>query len=103
MYNYKVDFESLEWELPMEGIRHKIFSRGNRKLRLVEYDKKMPLHWCERGHIGYVLEGEMEIKFNEQTYLYRKGDGIFIENGAEHRHMGKAVTDTVTIVFVEDI
>ena len=70
MINYKVDFDIIEWESPMEGIRHKIYSFQKKKLRLVEYNKKMPPHWCEKGHIGYVLQGEMEIKFSEHTFLF---------------------------------
>jgi hypothetical protein len=36
-----------------------------------------------------------------QIYFY--GDGVFIPNGPEHKHKGTVISDTVTIVFVEDI
>ena len=34
---YKIEFEKLRWESPMQGIRNKILSLGKNKIRLVEY------------------------------------------------------------------
>lgn len=100
---YHVDFDKLEWESPMAGLRFKAESSGGRRLRMVEYTPAMELHWCDKGHIGYVLEGEFEIKFDSGVETYRPGDGVFIPAGKEHRHMGRALTDVVRVVFVEDI
>jgi quercetin dioxygenase-like cupin family protein len=69
----------------------------------VEYTKDMPPHWCEKGHIGYVLEGQFEIKFEKETAIFNPGDGVFIPAGAEHKHMGRAITDVVRAVFVEEV
>ena len=49
MTGYRVDFESLPWEEPMPGVRHKFVSQGGEKLRLVEYSNSMEPHWCDRG------------------------------------------------------
>gem|GEM_PF-7093559 len=38
--------------------------------RLVEYSKGMPEHWCERGHLEYVLEGGMEVRFGDEIVAY---------------------------------
>jgi quercetin dioxygenase-like cupin family protein len=100
---YRVDFDTIPWESPVEGMRHKVFIQGSRKLRLVEYSKKMEPHWCEKGHYGFVLEGEFEIAFDSETHLYGPGDGIFIPDGKEHRHMGKVLSTVVTVLFVEDV
>ena len=54
--NYKVVFKDLKWEVPFIGIKHKYLHQENIKVRLVEYDQKMPPHWCEKSHYGYVLE-----------------------------------------------
>jgi len=83
-------------------MRQKIHRIGDRRLRLVEYAKGLAPHWCDKGHIGYVLEGEMEIRFDHEVQLYAPGDGIFIPNGEAHRHMATILTDTVTVIFVED-
>ncbi|HPG42108.1 MAG TPA: cupin domain-containing protein [bacterium] len=78
---YKISFSALDWETPIQGVRHKKYCEGNRMLRLVEYTPAMPLHWCEKGHIGYVLEGKLKIEFDNETVIYQAGDGVFIPNG----------------------
>jgi quercetin dioxygenase-like cupin family protein len=102
MQDYRVDFDSLPWEAAMEGVRHKVVSHLGRRLRLVEYSRGMPLHWCSRGHWGSVLEGRIEIEFVDGTRVYERGDGVFIPDGEEHRHRARALSDVVRVVFVED-
>ncbi|MCP5102211.1 MAG: cupin domain-containing protein [bacterium] len=103
MIQYKVDFEGLNWETPMKGVRYKVKKQGDRQLRLVEYTREMEPHWCEKGHTGYILEGTFEIKFTNETLIFKPGDGVFIPSGAEHKHMAKVLTEVVVTIFVEDI
>ena len=100
---YRVDFSGVQWETPMRGVRHKAVKHGARLLRLVEYTDDLEPHWCEKGHIGYLLEGRFEITFDSGVYEFRPGDGIFIPPGPEHRHMGRALSKTVKVIFVEDV
>lgn len=100
--DYLIDFDCLPWESPMKGLRYKAVTRGSRRLRLVEYTKELDPHWCEKGHIGYLLEGKFEIAFDRETLIFNPGSGIFIPAGTEHRHMGKALSDVVRVIFVED-
>jgi quercetin dioxygenase-like cupin family protein len=102
MGSYRIDFEALPWEIPIEGVRHKVLRQGNRRLRLVEYSAAMPLHWCDAGHIGYMLQGEIEIQFEHEKVTFASGDGVFIPAGHEHRHQARVRSGTATIVFVED-
>jgi quercetin dioxygenase-like cupin family protein len=102
MNPYKVEFESIPWETPIRGLRFKARKQGGRQLRLVEYTPDMEPHWCEKGHIGYVLDGRFEIRFGAETVVFNAGDGVFIPPGSEHRHMGKALSDVVRVVFVEE-
>ncbi|MFC1639489.1 cupin domain-containing protein [Gemmatimonadota bacterium] len=99
---YRVDFETVLWQIPMPGVRHKFVNRDNVKLRLVEYAKEMEPHWCSRGHVGMVLEGRFEIRYDTVTEVYKPGDGVLIPSGEQHRHMGVVLTDTVLCVFVEE-
>ena len=101
----KVDFNSLKWEFPFEGIRHKYLDQDQWRLRLVEYSQEMPLHWCQKGHYGYVLSGRMEIEFEygKEKIIYNPGDGIFIPDGPEHKHQGKPLTEKVLIFFLEKL
>ena len=103
MAQYKVDFESMPWETPKGGFRFKANRQGGRQLRLAEYTKDMEPQWCERGHIGYVLEGQFELRFEGEVVIFNPGDGLFIPTGKEHKHMGKVLTDVVRVIFVEDV
>ena len=98
---YKVDFKKLKWEVPFEGIRHKHLDQENIRVRLVEYDRNMPPHWCEKSHYGYVLEGIFEIEFDDQKIMYEKGDGLFLPAGINHCHKGRAITENALIFFIE--
>ena len=60
-------------------------------------------HWCEKGHIGYVLEGQLEITFENERLVYNPGDGIFIPSGKEHKHSGRVLSEVVRVIFVEDL
>jgi quercetin dioxygenase-like cupin family protein len=100
---YKADFSKMEWESPLKGVRHKYMDQDNLRLRLVEYSKEMPLHWCEKGHYGYVLEGQMEIEYAKTKITYGPGDGIFIPDGPEHKHRGKALSEKVLVFFLEKV
>ena len=102
MIQYRIDFRSMPWTSPTPGVRQKVYKTNGHQLRLVEYSKVMPQHWCEKGHTGYVLDGRMEIEFENEAKTYSAGDGIYLPSGSEHKHMAKILTDTVTVVFVED-
>jgi len=100
---YKADFPNLPWQSPIEGVRHKYLDQDGIRIRLVEYTKAMPLHWCEKGHYGYLIEGQMEIEFENEKIIYRDGDGIFIPDGPGHRHRGKVLTEKVLVFFIEKV
>ena len=103
MGRYRIDFESMEWEVPAEGVRFKAFESGGRKLRLVEFfNEFVEADWCCKGHVGYILEGQMEIDFDGDLITFGPGDGVFIPAGAEHKHKGRVLTDKVTAILVEE-
>jgi quercetin dioxygenase-like cupin family protein len=103
MESYRIDLTSMPWESPLRGLRCKAHRLSGRQLRLVEYTPDMPPHWCEKGHIGYILDGQFEIRFEQQTIVFRPGDGVFIPSGPAHKHMGRALSETVRVVFVEEV
>ena len=103
MTSYRVDFGRIPWETPMKGLRFKAVHEGKKQLRLVEYTKEMEPHWCEKGHIGQVLEGRFEIRFETEILIYNAGDGVFIPAGPEHKHNARTLTEVVRAVFVEEI
>lgn len=100
--NYIIKFDSVEWNHPFEGIRDKSYTEDGKKLRLVVYSKEMPPHWCEKGHWGIILDGVFEIEYTNETLTYKKGDGVFIPNGAEHKHRARVIGEKVTALFTEE-
>ena len=104
MEQYKIDFESMAWERPMVGVRFKAYEQDKRKLRLVEFTKEfVEPDWCTKGHIGYILQGQIEIDFDGKAIPFGPGDGVFIPAGEEHRHKGRVLTDVVKVILVEDM
>ena len=103
MKQYRIDFESMAWESPVDGVRFKAYEQDSKKLRLVEFFKEfVEPDWCTKGHIGYILEGQMEIDFDGTKEVFGPGDGIFIPAGQEHKHKGRVLTDIVKAFLVEE-
>jgi len=103
MGHYKVDFGSISWEQPAAGVRFKACEQNGRRLRLAEFTRDFAEpDWCTRGHIGYVLEGEMELDFHGRIVTFRPGDGLFIPSGRDHGRKARVLTDFVRVVLVED-
>ncbi len=104
MQQCKVNFDGIAWVSPMAGVRFKAFGRDGRRIRLVEYSKTfVEPDWCHRDHIGYVLEGELEIDFPDGCLRYKPGDGIFLPAEETCKHKARMISNIVRVVFVEDV
>ena len=104
MERYRVDFKSIPWEKPATGVRFKAYEQDTKRLRLVEFTKEfVELDWCVNGHIGLILEGQMEIDFDGEVLVVNPGDGVFIPPGEEHKHKARLFTDKVRAILVEDV
>jgi ethanolamine utilization protein EutQ (cupin superfamily) len=102
MTTHKIDFESTPWDTPAPGVRVKIHQFDGKQLRLVEFTSEfVELDWCKRGHIGYVLEGQLQIDFNGRQVVFSPGDGLFIPEGEEHK--AKVLAGVARLVLVEDV
>jgi hypothetical protein len=97
-------FDSLEWNSLGHGSRFKLFQSGTKQLRLLEFTSDfVDPSWCEKGHIGYVVRGELEIDFQGNVVRYPEGSGIVISSGSSSGHKARPVTPTVLLFLVEDI
>jgi hypothetical protein len=96
-------FYGVPWAPVREGARTRIVQRGNVRIRLLELT---PLFvedgFCTRGHIGYVLEGELELTFADGPLALRAGDAMFLRPGEDHAHRARAVTPRVLLFLVEE-
>jgi len=94
----------MEWQNSIHGARFKVFRNGSKQLRLVEFTNEfIEPDWCEKGHVGFVIHGELEIDFHGSIVRYPEGSGIFIQSGSADRHKARSVTPTVLLFLVEDI
>ncbi len=99
----RVNFEKMDWVSPSPGVRFKSFVRNGRQLRFVEFNEQFrEPDWCENGHIGYILEGILEIDFNGTKQIYESGDGVFILKGDAEKHKARAIGGPVRLILVEE-
>ncbi|MFQ5695470.1 MAG: cupin domain-containing protein [Terriglobia bacterium] len=102
MADYKIDFAALPWHERV-GARSKTVVLGRRRLRLAEFTQAFEdPEWCAKAHIGYVLEGEVEIDFSGKVDSFKAGDGIFIPGGEGSKHRLKVVSPKALLILVEE-
>ena len=81
--------------------RWRTFEQGNVRVRLVEYSAGYQAdHWCRRGHVLLVLEGELLTELEDGTQaVLRPGTSYQVgDDGAAHRSR----TDTGATLFIVD-
>jgi mannose-6-phosphate isomerase-like protein (cupin superfamily) len=99
-----IDFDSIAWEKwdkPGAEGRVKIAYTGGLRVRLLELPAGFnEEHWCERGHQGFVLQGEFTIHFDNRSVPCGPGMGFVIPGDERHRSQGS--DDEPTVVYVVD-
>lgn len=103
--SYLVEFDKMPWNEPAVGVRSKAFISGNQQIRLVEFSEGfIEPDWCQKGHAGYVIDGEFSNDYSGKLERYRKDDVIFIPKGEHDKHkaiLGKG--EKVTLLLFEII
>ena len=105
-----VPFTITDWK-NIKTIEHKgesgtsfwqVFESGNIRVRMVEYSPGYKSdHYCSRGHILLVLEGEIYIKLKDgQTFLFVQGMSFQAEDDETNPHL--AYTENGAKVFIVD-
>ncbi len=93
-----VPFTVTDWG-SVEPVEHKgesgtsfwrVFERGNVRARVVEYSPGFRSdHWCPRGHVFYVLEGEFGIVLKDGRDLrLGPGSGFQAADDETNPHLG---------------
>jgi len=73
------------------------------RIRMVEYSANyLADHWCEKGHIIYCIEGEMETELSTgEKYILRKGMTYQVSDGlSSHR---SATKDGVKLLIMDGL
>lgn len=66
----------------------KVFQQGNIRVRIVEYSPGyLADHWCKKGHVIYVLEGEMTTDLEDgRSFVTKAGSSYQVaDNESSHR------------------
>lgn len=103
------DFGTVDWtavervaHAGERGVAHwRTVQLGELRLREVEYGPGyLADHWCERGHVVFVLEGELITELKDgRTFVTRAGCSYHVATGREpHRSR----TDRGAKLFIVD-
>jgi hypothetical protein len=97
-----IDFDALPWQTPLPGVRFKTVVHGGQKLRLMEFASGFAeQHWCGKAHVGWVIEGEFELRFTGGARTYRAGQGVFLEAGHADKHKVRVTGAKALLILVE--
>jgi quercetin dioxygenase-like cupin family protein len=105
-----VPFTVTDWE-KLPAVEHKgetgtsfwrTFEAGNLRARIVDYSPEFRSdHWCPRGHVLYVLSGEVSIALKDgREFVLTAGMSFQAENDAVHPHL--AWSNSGARVFLVD-
>lgn len=78
------------------------FESGNLRVRMVEYSPGYVAdHWCSRGHVVFVLEGELitELKDGRKFFL-KQGSSYQVMSDESNPHMSR--TERGAKLFIVD-
>jgi len=80
----------------------RVFEQGNIRVRIVEYSPGFRSdHWCPRGHVLLVLEGELTIELKDGQ-VYRMTPGTSFQAADDEANPHLAHTDKGAKVFIVD-
>jgi quercetin dioxygenase-like cupin family protein len=98
----RIAFEEMAWTEIGSGARCRQAGAGGRRMRVLEITPDL-VHpeWCEKGHAGFVLEGELELRFEDGAVQYRTGDGFIILSGQSDRHIPRALSSRTVLLLWE--
>jgi hypothetical protein len=72
----RLPFDELPWAEDAPGIRAREADLGGARWATVEYGEGVGREeWCEEGHRGYVLTGEIEYEFDHGSAPLRAKEG----------------------------
>ena len=97
-----IDFSSIDWTTPADGVRTKEVIRGGNRLRLIEFSEQFKeADWCKSAHAGYVVDGELTLEFVDVTVKFKSGDALFLPPGESTKHKAHVTNGKATLFVVE--
>jgi len=97
-----VRLSEIDWSADVEGIQVRELIVDERRWALVHYAPGSLRHeWCEDGHLGVVLSGQIEYEFEDggDPLTGRQGDAFTLSTGRGHRGHNRGATETILLVI----
>ncbi|MEK6611517.1 MAG: DHCW motif cupin fold protein [Gemmatimonadota bacterium] len=84
------------------SVSQRLFEQGNIRVRMVRYSPGyLADHWCERGHVLLVLDGELTTELADGTlHVLRAGMSYQVAEGAAP-HRSRTGTSGATLFIVD--
>ena len=84
-------------------MRQKSVSDVSRRLRTVELTPEfVELDWCRKGHVGYVLEGELELTFPDGPRCFAAGQAFMLAGDDEaDKHRARSISPRTVLLIVD--
>ena len=103
----RLPFDELSWTDDAPGIRAREAEVAGARWATVEYAEGVGREeWCEVGHSGYVLRGEIEYEFDDGSAPLRakEGEGFLLPPAPLGRgaHRGRNLASGPTLLFIID-
>ena len=105
-----VPFSTVDWEtiVPVEhpgkkGIATwRTVEKGNVRARIVEYSPGYVAdHWCSRGHVVFVLKGELVTELKDgKRFVLKEGDSYQVAEDEGNPHLSR--TEEGARLFIVD-
>ena len=69
-------------------VRQRVFTAGDLRVRMVEYSPGyLADHWCDRGHVLLVLEGELETELQDgRRFQMKPGQSYQVSDLGDAAH-----------------
>ncbi|MBC8354620.1 MAG: cupin domain-containing protein [Planctomycetes bacterium] len=97
-----IEFSALPWDDIKPFVREKRVNRSGQVIRFVEFRQGFEEDgWCESGHVGYVTQGRLEVRFEDRSISVSEGDAIWIPAGSAYRHRATVVGEFVRLILFE--
>jgi len=106
----ELPFTTTDWSA-VEAVEHKgergsafwrTFTIGSLRIRLIEYTPGyLADHWCERGHVLYVLSGELDTELRDgRSFKLTPGMSYTVSDEGDSAH--RSSSSTGAKLFVVD-
>lgn len=97
----RVPFPSLDWSPGPHPLERKKGPVGN--VVLLEFAPAFEdPTWCPRGHVIYVVSGELELQLRDGCARAAAGEALLVQKGTEHRARNPGRLPVILLVISGD-